>query len=240
MESQASARTWRELLRVAAIVGVFEYAILLAVVARTVIPPVLVIGVLLLVGAILLGRPGKVGPWLTTVAFVVFLVSNTINAHADLFAPASLLSFGLTWAATVTGLIGIIAGVATLRGAGSNALSARLGPIGAGLAVVALVVGVIATLGYKDAKKGATDVAVTAESTKFMPVALTAPSGAITFFLDNRDNSLHNFHVDGAGGGTETMPAHHQSKLTLTLQTGTYKFWCEFHKADMKGTITVS
>jgi len=66
------------------------------------------------------------------------------------------------------------------------------------------------------------DIVVKAQDSTFVPVTLTAPHGQVTFFLDNTDNALHNFHI--TGGGTKSMPANHKVRFSATLAPGTYEF----------------
>ena len=113
----------------------------------------------------------------------------------------------------------------------------RLGMAGVGLAVVAVVISLIASLGFTDAKPQPGDIVVRAKDSTFVPVALTASHGQVTFFLDNADNTLHNFHI--TGGGTKSMPANHKVRFSATLTPGTYEYVCDLHN-DMKGTLTVS
>jgi plastocyanin len=231
--------SWRTVLRWAAIAGIVEYIIVMALIERSFIPPVFVIGVLLVIGVVLLGRDGRAGVRLTTIAFVLFLISNLLFAGVDLTVPASFGSFAVTWIAVITGVVGVVAGIATWRGRDVSDAAGRIAVAGVGLAVVAVVIGLVASIGFSNAKPVSGDVVLRAKDSKFDKATLAVPSGKVSFFLDNADNALHNLHIVGVKGGTKTMPANHKARLTVTLSAGTYKYKCDYH-TDMKGTLTVS
>src|SRR4029077_15896251 len=119
----------------------------------------------------------------------------------------------------------------------ASAVTTRVVLAGAGVAVVAVVLGLFASLGFTDAKPATGDISVKARHSTY-PATLTASSGQVTFFLDNADNTLHDFHIAGVKGGGQDMPATHQVRLTVALTSGTYKFECDLH-SNMKGTLTV-
>jgi plastocyanin len=108
----------------------------------------------------------------------------------------------------------------------------------AGLAPVIVVIGVIASLRFTDARVAAGDVVVTAHGSKFHPSTLTVSRGPVTFFLDNADNTLHDFHVVGVADVDKDLPANHQVSLTVDLAPGTYRYRCDLH-SNMTGTLTV-
>ena len=160
-------------------------------------------------------------------------------AGPNLAVAASFGSFAVTWTAVVTGLVGVIAGVASWRGRERSAAANRVGIAGLGLAAIAIVVGLVASLGFSNAKLAAGDIALRAKDTKFVPLTLVVPHGQVSFFLDNADNTLHNLHILGVTDGTKTMPANHKTHFTVALAAGAYKYRCDYH-SDMKGTLTVT
>jgi plastocyanin len=234
-----SRTSWRALLRWAALVGVVESVIVMTAVEEAAIPPVIVIAVVLLVGAVLLPREGPAGVRVATIGFALFLLSTLLFASFNLVVPASFGSFAVSWASFVTGIVGVIAGIASWRGRTAGVMASRVVGIGVALTVVAVVIGLVASLGYNDASARAGDVAIRAKSSKFIRSTLVASSGKVSFFLDNADNTLHNFHLIGVKGGKKDMPANHKTRLTVDLTSGTYKYRCDFHE-DMKGTLRVS
>jgi plastocyanin len=231
--------SWRTVLRWAAFVGVAESVIVVGVVEKSINPPVLIIAILLLVGAILLGRTGPGGVRLTTVAFVLFLLSNLVFAAPDLAVAASFGSFAVSWASVVTALVGVIAGVASWRAGSTSVAAAAVGIGGIGLAAVAVVIGLVASLSFTNAKPAAGDILLRAKDSKFDRTTLASPSGQVSFFLDNADNALHNLHILGVKSGSNDMPANHKTRFTVALTAGTYKYRCDYH-TDMKGTLKVS
>jgi plastocyanin len=234
----APRANWHTMLQWAAVAGIVEYLILMGLVERSIVPPALVIAVVLLVGVILLRRTGRAGVRTTTVGLALFLVVNVVFGGPDLVVAASFGSFAVTWTAVATGVVGLTAGIASWRRRAPGPAVARVGLAGLGAAFVAVVVGLIASIGFTDAKRAPNDVAIIAKGNDFTPTTLTAPQGRTTFFLDNTDNTLHNFHINSTSG-TENMPANHKVRFTVTLAPGTYEFLCDLH-SDMKGTLTVS
>jgi plastocyanin len=229
--------SWRTLMRWAALAGITEYVIVMALVEKALIPPIIIVGILLVVGVTRLRGTEPAGVRITTIALGLFLLTNLVFASPSLVVPASFASFAVTWVAVVTGVVGLVAGIATWRNRTSTLAPVRVGLAGTGVAVVAVLIGLVASLGFTDAKPQAGDIVVRAKDSTFVPVALTASHGQVTFFLDNADNALHNFHI--TGGGTKSMPANHKVRFSATLVPGTYEFLCDLHN-DMKGTLTVS
>jgi len=234
-----SGASWRTVLWWTALAGAIESAIVMGVVEKALIPPVLIIAVLLAVGAVLLRGSGQAGVRIATIALVLFLVSNLVFAGPNLAVPASFGSFAATWVSAITAAVGVISGIASWRRRTARATAARVGIAGIGLAVVAVVIGLVASVGFTNAKPAAGEITLRAKNSKFAPTALAASSGRVSFFLDNADNTLHNFHVLGVKSGTKTMPANHKTGFTVALAPGTYTYRCDFH-TDMKGALTVS
>jgi plastocyanin len=230
--------SWRRLLRWAAISGVVEYVVVLLS-AGEVIPPLIVIGLLLVAGAVWLRKPGRGPVIFTLVAFVLFLVSNLAFAWRDLTETRSFPSFGVSAAALATALLGLTAAIAALRGDGdAERPLARSLTLAGGAAIVAFVaVNAIGSITYDDATPGSGDVTLVAKDTEWSTTTLSASAGDVTFFLRNRDAVTHNFHIEGVG--TASLPAAHQTRKTFTLVAGSFKYVCDYH-TDMKGTLTVT
>lgn len=229
--------TWRRLLGWAAIAAVVEYALVTAL-AKEVIPPLIVIGLIIAVGAFLLRRPGRAGVIVSLVGFVIFLLSNIVFAAIDLMAPASLPSFALAGAAVVTGVVGVVAAIAALRGGGESPAARKVGIAAAGVSVLLLAANVAASATYTEPTRGGGDVSVVAKDSKWDTERLTAPAGRVTFFADNKDPSLHNFRVKGVG--VFTMPASKAASGTFDVKAGTYEYVCDVHPDTMTGTLTVT
>jgi plastocyanin len=211
----------------------------MALVEKAVIPPLIIVMVVLLVGIVRMRAGGNRGVRFATVGFALSLLVNLVFALPNLLVPASLPSFVITWAALATTIVGLVAGIARWRGrTGATAVN-RVGIFGVGVTAVAIVFSLMASLGFTDAKQAPGDIVVRAKSSSFVPAQPTASHGQITFFLDNADNTLHNFEITRAGVDAKTMPAHHKTRYTVTLAPGTYEFHCEFHD-NMTGMLTVS
>jgi plastocyanin len=114
----------------------------------------------------------------------------------------------------------------------------RLARVAVAVIVVGVAANVVASATNANATQNAGDVAVTAKNTKFGPNTVTVPSGRVSFFLDNKDFQLHNFHIDGAGSAV-LLDARHSVRHVFDLQPGTYRFECDFHDG-MTGTLTVT
>src|SRR6266498_70624 len=120
MDHEALVVTWRRLLTWAAWSAVVEY-VAVSVSAQVVIPPVVVIGIVLAVGAVLLRRrPGKAGVVVTLVGIVLFVASNLAFALGDLSEYRSFPSFSIASAAFVSGFVGLFAAIAALRHDGDS------------------------------------------------------------------------------------------------------------------------
>ncbi|MEY2459940.1 MAG: Cupredoxin-like domain [Acidimicrobiaceae bacterium] len=230
---------WQQLLRWATIAVLVEYVTVMALVEKAVIPPLVIVMAVLVVGLVRMRSGGDKGVRVTTVGFGLSLLVDLVFALPNLLVAASLPSFAITWAALATTLVGLVAGVARWRGRTASGATARVAFAGIGIAAIAVVFGLTASLGYTDAKPAPGDIVVKAKDSSFVPTNLTASQGQATFFLDNADNTLHNFVITGASGAGKTMPANHKARYSVTLAPGTYEYHCDFHN-DMKGTLTVS
>ena len=228
---------WQQLLRWATIAVLVEYVTVMALVEKAVIPPLVIVMAVLVVGLVRMRSGGDKGVRVTTIGFGLSLLVDLVFALPNLLVAASLPSFAVTWAALATTLVGLVAGIARWRGRTSSGATPRVALAGIGITAVAVVLGLTASLGFTDAKPQAGDIVVRAKNSAFVPVALTAAHGQVTFFLDNADNTLHNFHI--TGGGTKSLPANHKVRFSATLAPGTYEYLCDLHN-DMKGTLTVS
>ena len=92
-----------------------------------------------------------------------------------------------------------------------------------------------------------TTVRITTRKSLFDKRTLTAPAGAITVKVDNKDKGIpHNIHffkgTDASGvsvGMTPMTQGPDTQILTMTLQPGTYFYQCDMHPAA-NGTLTVT
>lgn len=236
-ETRDMVVTWRRLLRWAAISAVVELA-LVTIAAKLVIPPVVVIALLFAVAAWLLGRPGKAGVIVALIALLVFTTTNFVFALPDLSEWRSFPSFWVSAASFVTAVVGLIAVVMVLRGRDVSS-AARAIALGSAAAVLGLVaVNALASFTYDEPARGSNDVTIAAKDIKWTTNTLSVPAGQVSFYADNRDGILHNFHIRNVG--TVSMPASHAVRKAFDLKPGTYTYVCDFHVEDMKGELTVT
>ena len=67
----------------------------------------------------------------------------------------------------------------------------------------------------------------------------TLKPGRYTFVISDKASS-HNFHLTGPGVNKKTTVGGTGTKTwTVTLKAGTYRFVCDPHAAQMKGSFTV-
>ncbi|MBI4260222.1 MAG: cupredoxin domain-containing protein [Actinobacteria bacterium] len=87
-----------------------------------------------------------------------------------------------------------------------------------------------------------TELHVTAREFAFEPSSLSASAGEITVQLENAGATEHDFTVDEANF-TALAKAAESASGTLTLEAGTYAFYCSIpghRESGMEGTLTVS
>ena len=67
----------------------------------------------------------------------------------------------------------------------------------------------------------------------------TLKPGAYVLRVSDKSN-FHNFHLRGPGVNKTTSVAFMGSKtFQVTLKSGTYRYQCDPHKSQMKGSFTV-
>jgi plastocyanin len=63
--------------------------------------------------------------------------------------------------------------------------------------------------------------------------------GRTTFVISDK-SSIHNFHLVGPGVNKKTsVSGTGTTTWTVTLAKGTYRYYCDPHKAIMKGSFTI-
>lgn len=80
------------------------------------------------------------------------------------------------------------------------------------------------------------DLWVTARDFTFQPAAVDSEAGDINLFVDNADATLHDFTIDNVVA--VDIPGRRSRRAGLTLDPGTYPFYCSLHPA-MTGTLIV-
>jgi plastocyanin len=229
---------WPKILRGSALAGVVAALLIMAYAERAIVPPLVIVSILLILGSVLLTRGHRAGVWVTTVAAGLFLVAGGLFYLPELVAPSSFGSFATGWIAVATAAVGVVSGIASWQQRPPSA-AGRGVVVGAGaVAVVAVLGALIASLSFTDAHRAPDDVVIKATSSKFHPSRVTVAAGPQTFFIDNGDNTLHDFHIVGVKGGDKDVPANHQVHLAVNLAPGTYKYTCDLH-SGMTGTLVV-
>ncbi|MDQ4142517.1 MAG: cupredoxin domain-containing protein [Actinomycetota bacterium] len=230
---------WRALLRWAA---VFE--ILLVIAANIVFgffPPVVVIGLLIVVGLAFLHRTW--GLWLAGIGslllFLMVVVMFQIWRQLRYFEDT--ISFSLAAVATLSTVIALVAFVATLatrRRTVSAALPTTLGV----LALAALVAGVaysaVQARGLEQEAPRPGDIMVATAEFEFRPRDIQASAGTVSVHVTNQDRELHTFTVPELGVNL-IMPGGTQRRISFEAQPKTYQVICEPHAPDMAGTLVV-
>jgi plastocyanin len=88
---------------------------------------------------------------------------------------------------------------------------------------------------------GEDELTLTAEGTRWDTTAFDLKSGSsYTLEVTNRDGIEHNFTF-AAGKANQDIEANEDAKVTFTAPAaGSYRFFCKYHRAVMKGIITVT
>lgn len=239
MERSEVQRRWR-MLEAACLLVVSLALFAVLVLARMVIPPLVIFGSLYLVLAVLVFRmPGN--RWVAGVAGVLALagiLSNIPFLIEDLSHPASWGSFVPNAVAVVAGLGAAFAAALSYR-AHSVALvrPTSIALVAISAALVVLSGALTVTGGSDDPKMG--DLRVSAEAFEY-PEALTAKSGVVGIHVENKDAFHHTFVIEGQGAKVD-LPASKARRLEVNLKAGNYTFFCDVpgHEDVMKGTLTV-
>ncbi|MDA0351070.1 MAG: cupredoxin domain-containing protein [Chloroflexi bacterium] len=238
VDSVNAARQWRllEVFGLAA-VGVSLFAVM--VINATVIPPVLIFGIIYLalgyavyrwidrprvaLAAAVLGLLGLLGN-------VPFLIEDL--AHLDSWG-----SFAPSAVSVVLGVTGIIAGLISYF-LPSMAGSRPFGLAAVALAVVVAVGSVGASLSASSDAAEAGDVEVLASGVEY-PETLAADAGLIAFHLRNEDLVRHTFVIGTADVKLE-VPASKDRRVEVELAAGEYRYICDVPGHErMEGTLTV-
>lgn len=84
---------------------------------------------------------------------------------------------------------------------------------------------------------------ITGDEFSFSPSSITAKAGApIEIVFDNHGDYRHDLVIEGSDGRTSIIESGFSDTFQVTLEAGTYKFYCSVsgHEAQgMKGTLIV-
>lgn len=228
---------WLRFARSVAIVMVV-WAVLLQVIARAVIPPVLIIGLVFLAFVpFLRGQRRWVG--LGLAVFALLAVAGNLPGLVDeLSNPESAPAFVLTLLSTLGAVLAIVSGTAAFFGWSQQPARAI-----AVAAVGVFVVGTIASIALfatTDSDVALdSDVAVLAEKVVWEPEDVVLTTGSSGVWVENNDGIRHTFTVEELGLDLE-VPALKAKRVDIDAAPGTYEIVCTVpgHES-MTATLTV-
>lgn len=229
--------SWLRFARNVAIVMVI-WAALVHVVARVLIPPVLIIGLVFLAFVPFLAR-GRRWVGLGFAAFALLAVLGNIPGLVDeLSNPESAPAFVLTLLSTIGAVLAIVSGTASFFGWTPQPERALVIG-GVAVFVVGAVVSIAMFATTESDVAGDTDVRVLAEKVLWEPEDVVVTSGASGVWIDNKDGIRHTFTVEELGVDLE-IPALKAKRLDIDAAPGTYEIICTVpgHEA-MTGTLIV-
>ncbi len=234
----AAGTTWVKVLRWSTIVAIVD-VVLINVVSAEPIPPLLVFGVIWIASLVWLARATKGPALLLLVSFVAFIGLSAPFTIPTLVVPASAGDFILNLGGFLAALVGIVAAIAVIRGLLDTAPAARsLATAAAVVFVLGSAFSIYATATYDSASAQEGDVELVAKDVEFEDTSLEAEAGEVAVFVDNEDQTLHTFTIEELGVNLD-IPATKSARVTFDAEPGEYEFFCEPHKEDMKGTLTV-
>jgi plastocyanin len=114
-------------------------------------------------------------------------------------------------------------------------------PVFRNAAIALAAAGMLAGCGSssKSASSSGATIDLTAANISFDRTQIDAQAGAMTFVVKNNDKVEHNLTIEN-GNVNKDVEGGKTVKAGATLKAGTYAFHCEYHPAQMKGTIVVT
>jgi plastocyanin len=229
---------WRRLAAIAAITWL-AWAIALTAIIGELEPFILLFGLIPVAAwGLTLWKPRR---W----AYIVFgalgllaILMNLPFVISDLSHPESAVGFNIGLVALLAALLQTLVGVTAIR-----PLSARLATgawrAAAGVFAVGLVISGIAAAGLEDDQPSAGDIRIDAHKVTFSPGSISAPSGTVALFVENRDPGRHTFTIEALDVDLE-LPANTSRRVEFTAPAGTYTIICAVpgHES-MTGTLVV-
>ncbi|MDJ0953020.1 MAG: hypothetical protein QNJ81_05020, partial [Acidimicrobiia bacterium] len=222
-ESASSVGEWLKLARAGAITMVV-FAIALQAIARTVIPPVLVIGlVFLALVPFLSGERRRVGLGAAVFGLAAYLANLPVILD-DLRNPESAPAFILQLLSTVGVALVIIGGVAAFRRSSADLIRP--------LAMIAVAVFATGSLGSMAVAAGTesdvalpTDVAITAQQIMWSSEEIVVDSATTGLWIENKDGVRHTFTIEELGIDVE-IPGLKARRVPIDAPPGTYEVIC--------------
>ena len=234
---EGTGTTWVKLLRVSTIVAIVD--VVLINVFAGLIPPLVVFGVIWIASLVWLTRATRGPAILLVVSFVANIALSAPFTIPSLSVPASAGDFILNVLGLLAALTGIVAAIQVIRGQTAAAPAARtLGLAATVVFVVAAAFSGYSAATYDDAVLQEGDLELVAKDIEFEQTSLQAEAGGVSVFVDNEDSTLHTFTIEELDVDLD-VPASKSARVTFDAEPGEYEFFCEPHKEDMKGTLTV-
>ena len=130
-------------------------------------------------------------------------------------------------------VIGVLVGVLTLAAAGCGGDDDSAGSASATTAAASSTTAA--------GGGGDDELQLTAQGTAWDTTSFDLKSGSsYTLEVTNQDSIEHNFTF-AAGNANQDIEGNEDAKVTFTAPAaGSYPFFCKYHPAVMKGTITVT
>ena len=235
---QRGAPEWARLAMAAAVAQIAGAIVIQAVLAGTVIPPLVILPLLLIVGIVLQRPRERVGTIVIGVGSLLLLAGNIPFVASDLGHPESFLPFVVMVVMLLGSLVAINAAVAYLLGASARP-ARRVAEVAVGLVLLSALFGAVSAMRADDTTARAGDLPVSAKNIEFEPAALRADAGRVSVHVDNGDLVHHNFTIDELDVALD-VPAGRQRRTAFDAARGRYEFTCTVvgHE-DMKGRLTV-
>lgn len=230
--------TWTRLLTIVTIAVIVGLVVLF--VLAGVIPPLLIFGVLLIVGVILLRAKPKPAAILLLLIHLAMFATSLPFTIPSLMVPASAIDFSLTLFLAILNLVGLAASIAVLRGLGdqASALPRTLGTVALVVILLGVAIAVYSSVSYDSATAQEGDIRLVTADSNFSDTSLEADEGTVSVFVDNNDGTTHTFTIEELDVDLE-IPGGKAARVEFEAEQGSYNFICVPHEEDMEGNLTV-
>ena len=232
---------WSTLLQWSVVALVVVIAIINLVVAGQIIPPLVLLGVILIVGLVLLRRRGRAGVILLGIVAALMLLLNAPSIIDALGVPASVADFVVTLAAGLLQATVVVSSVQLLRRADDrpgNDGAKGVAVVAVGVLVVGVLVSLVARVTLDEPASQEDDLQLVAEDNRFSSEQLEGTSGSVTVFVENKDVTYHTFTVESLDVDLE-VPGGATGRVTFQAEPGSYEFVCTPHEEEMSGVLTL-
>lgn len=240
-ESPSTGLDWWKVLRISAIEVIVLIGIIMVLFIKGIEPALLVFAIALLVGLYLLSTQPRTGAIVLAVVGLIFTLANIPFTIQSLTALDSPVEFILNVLFLLAELGVIVAGSNLVR---RNEGKGKRGPkrwvvLTSGLLVVLAATSIVIRLGAEQAVAQPGDLALVAQDVEFSEETLSADSGGIAVFVENKDLFSHTFTIEALDIDL-ALPGSSKKRIEFSAEAGTYEYKCiVLGHEDMKGTLTV-